>query len=63
MQAQISEALKHHQRSFFVQWIMINAETHNWSQRPSVSAMLSHKWDIYITPFPQGSGIFMEEEE
>jgi hypothetical protein len=27
----------------------------------SILGLLGSKWDIYITPFPQGSEIFMEE--
>lgn len=51
---QISGAFRPHQRSFSVQWEMVNPGRRNSQliqvQRTCVSGLLSHKWDIYVMP-------------
>lgn len=54
LSSQVSSALRPHQRSFFVQWKVVN-----WGdsqkvniQRIHVYQVLSHKWDIYNTLSP-----------
>lgn len=45
----ISEALTHQQISFFVQWIVVNKETHNWSKgRKQVSMECSVRYLHHI---------------
>lgn len=55
---QISAALRSPQRSFLVQWTLVNTEIQNWfkyKDHMSVSG-LSNKRKLYRTPLPQVSG-------
>lgn len=53
----MSAALRPHQRSVFVQPMVVNTEAHSWLiQRRSFSRVLSDKWDIHRTPLPKAEG-------
>lgn len=65
-QVQLSTALNPHQRSCFLQWMVVNTETHNWSKCRELSdyGVLSPKQDIYILFTPcQGSENTEDTEE
>ena len=49
-------ALRLHQRSFFVLWLVVEEEACDWSkyraQGTSVSGVYSHTLDMILTPYP-----------
>lgn len=55
----LSTVLRPHHRSFFVQWIVFNTETHNWLKvkRTNAWEVLSRKLNM----FPKGSRNIMDK--
>lgn len=54
----INASLKSYQNSFYVQYMVINREAHNWPRiyRLGGQGMLSPMWDVFVISSPKAHG-------
>lgn len=46
---EVSRTLEPHERRFFMQWVVVKAETPNWPKSKEHVQTAQHKWNISVT--------------